>query len=113
MLSAALILFYIASVGGLTLAALCFSKRCLPIILAIIHGSVAAIALIVLTVAIGQLTNKDFTTLPMVLFEIAAVSGFTLLTFHLRGKKLPTLLILAHGSIAIIALMILSYRIIS
>ncbi|HZS44251.1 MAG TPA: hypothetical protein VFC63_04065 [Blastocatellia bacterium] len=46
-------------------------------------------------------------TLIIVLFVIAALGGFGLLSFHLRGKQLPGALAVIHGLVAAVALILL------
>jgi hypothetical protein len=46
-------------------------------------------------------------TLVIALFVIAALGGFVLLSFHLRGKPLPTGLAVVHGLVAAVALVLL------
>jgi hypothetical protein len=41
----------------------------------------------------------------LALFLVTATGGFTLLSFHLRGRALPSALIIGHGLVAVSALM--------
>lgn len=43
----------------------------------------------------------------LALFLVAAVGGFTLLSFHLRGRSLPSALIIGHGLVAVTAFIVL------
>lgn len=46
-------------------------------------------------------------TLITVLFVIAALGGFALLSFQLRNRPLPTALAVIHGLVAALALILL------
>ncbi|MEX1031234.1 MAG: hypothetical protein WDZ91_14495 [Paenibacillaceae bacterium] len=99
MLTYAAILFGIAALGGLVLA---FVKE-RPIFLAIIHGLVAATALVLLIIGVIQGDAETLPTVALILFVVAALGGFVLFAFHLRGRKLPRGLIYVHGLLAVIA----------
>ncbi len=43
----------------------------------------------------------------IVLFVLAALGGFALLSFHLRGKPLPTPVTIIHGLVAAVGLVLL------
>jgi hypothetical protein len=109
MLVWATILFAIAAVGGATLATLHFRGRNpLPMPLAVLHGTLAATALVLLLFA--ALTQPGFGGLGMaalVIFVIAALGGFYLFSFHLRGQALPSPVVLIHGGAAVLAFVLL------
>ena len=95
------ILFAIAALGGATLATLHFRGRTpLPMPLALLHGLLAASGLVLLIVA--ALTVPAFGGL-----GLAALGGFYLFTHHLRGRPLPSAVVLIHGSAAVIAFLLL------
>jgi len=48
-------------------------------------------------------------TLIIILFVVAALGGFGLLSFHLRGKPLPGALAIIHGLVAAVALVLLIF----
>jgi hypothetical protein len=101
----ATILFAMAALGGATLALLHFRGRNpLPMPLALLHGALAATALVLLLFA--ALTQPGFGGLGMaalVIFVIAAPGGFYLFSFHLRGQALPSRVVLIHGGAAVLA----------
>jgi hypothetical protein len=99
MLTISVILFGIAALGGLALAL--GNKR--PMILSIIHGLVAASALVLLIIAVLQGGVGTMPKLALALFVIAALGGFTLFAFHLRGRQWPRGLVYIHGLLAVIA----------
>ena len=77
----------------------------MPVALA--HGALAAIALVLLIVA--AIGGKAATTgkIALGIFVVAALGGFTLFSFHLRKKELPLPLVVVHGLAAVVAFVIL------
>jgi hypothetical protein len=113
MLLASLVLFAVAAVGGATLAVMRLTNRPLPLALALGHGAIAAAGLVVLIVAVvGAAAVGTMLTAALVLFVIAAIGGFTLLSFHLRKKSLPIPLMLGHGGAAVVAFLVLLSQVI-
>lgn len=104
MFKLAAVLFAIAALGGATMATLHFSGRHLPLPLAILHGAFAASGLVVLASAVLRNVGSGPANLSLVLFLLAALLGFVLLSFYLRPHPLPTPLILIHGGVAVVAL---------
>jgi hypothetical protein len=105
----AAILFAIAALGGATLATLHFRGRApLPMPLALLHGLLAASGLVLLVAA--ALTQPGFGTLAvasLVIFALAALGGFYLFSHHLRGRPLPSTVVLIHGGAAVVAFLLL------
>jgi hypothetical protein len=113
MLLASLVLFAIAAVGGATLAVMRLTNRPLPLALALGHGAIAATGLVVLIAAVvGAAAVGTMLAAALVLFVIAAIGGFTLLSFHLRKKSLPIPLMLLHGGVAVVAFLVLLSQVI-
>ena len=109
MLMWAAIVFAIAALGGATLATLHFRGRTpLPMPLALLHGLLAATGLVLLIAA--ALTQPGFGGLglaALVIFVIAALGGFYLFAHHLRGRPLPSAVVLIHGGAAVVAFLAL------
>ena len=109
MLTWAAVLFAIAALGGATLATLHFRGRSpLPMPLALLHGALAASGLVLLVVA--ALTQPGFGGLALValvIFVAAALGGFYLFAHHLRGRPLPSAVVLIHGGAAVVAFLAL------
>jgi len=103
----AVILFAIAAVGGLTLAAMHLRGQLPKLSIALVHGLFAASGLVVLLIAVIQNGGFGWFGTSLVIFLIAALGGFTLISMHLRGKTLSTPLVLGHGLIAVTAFVIL------
>ncbi len=100
MLLAPIILFALAAVGGVTLAALRLENRSLPPPLALIHGILAAAGLIALIIIVAMGAKAAAVVAALILFIVAALGGFVLVSFHFRGKVLPVPLMLVHGVVA-------------
>jgi hypothetical protein len=108
MFIASIVLFAIAALGGITLAAMRLGNRPLPFALAIAHGALAAtglvllIAAMVVAAATGTILNAA-----LIVFIVAAIGGAILFSFHLRSQPLPVPLVLGHGLLAVVAFVLL------
>ncbi len=99
-------LFVLGAVFGLIVLAQVLKNKPTPKLAVISHGIIVATAL--LLVLIFCVKNPQHApTLSLVLFVIAALGGFTMLSFDLRRKVIPKVLALAHPVIAVIALLAL------
>jgi hypothetical protein len=108
----ALILFAIAALGGLVLAAIRFSGRPYPpLALALVHGGAAAAGLIALIVAVANAGAPDLAKVSLALFLGAAIGGFVLLSHHLRKLALPIWLVVVHALVAVVAFLLLLTRV--
>src|SRR4051794_31847686 len=97
MLVLSVILFAVAALGGLVLGVLGLRQRNLPMWLSLIHGAVAAAGLVTLILGILQGNAGTLLIVSLVLFVIAALGGFVLFSYHLRGKPHPKGLIVIHA----------------
>lgn len=107
MLNLSAVLFAVAAIGGLVLGVSGLRQRNLPIWLSLIHGLVAAAGLVTLIIGIVQGTAGSLLITSLVLFIIAALGGFVLFSYHLRGKAHPKDLIVIHALVAVIAYVLL------
>lgn len=108
MLTLATVLFAVAALGGLLMASGHFRGHTPPKpALAALHGVFAAAGLVVLLLAVINIGTGGAPTIALVLFALAALGGFFLLSFHLRGRPLPGGLIGAHGLLAVVAFLVL------
>ena len=82
-------------------------KKNLPMPLALIHGLVAAIALVLLIIAIIVGSGNSLLTTALVLFVLAALLGFTLFSMHLRKRPLANGLLSVHAILAVVAFVVL------
>lgn len=107
------ILFALAALGGLALAALHFrggGTERPPTSLALVHGLVAATALVLLIIGALQ-AGAGGATLPWVsvaVFVVAALGGaYMFLGKHLRGEPLPGKVVVLHGALAVAGFVLL------
>ena len=104
----ALVLFGLAALGGLVLAAIRVSGRPYPpLALALVHGGAAAAGLTALILAVAKAGAPDLAKVSLALFLGAAIGGFILLSHHLRKLALPIWLVVVHALVAIVALVLL------
>ena len=107
------ILFALAALGGLTLAAMHFrggGRERPPTALAVVHGLVAAAALVLLIIGVAGAV-AGMSALPLAalaLFVIAALGGaYMFLGKHLRGQALPGPVVVLHGLLAVAGFLVL------
>ncbi len=114
-MTVALVLFAIAAVGGLILAVLRLRGRAdLPLGLAVVHGLVAAAGLIALIVVIaGASAPGSLPKVALVLFILAALGGFALITSHLRTRNVPVPIMLVHAVVAVVAFVLLLVNVVA
>jgi hypothetical protein len=105
----AAIFFALAALGGLTMAAIRASGRPRPPTwMALGHGAIAAAGLVTLIYAALTQTLPTAAQIALGCFILAALGGAMIfLLFHLRGKPLPMLLIVGHGTIAVAGFVLL------
>lgn len=108
MISTAIILFAVAALAGATMAVLHFRGRAAPpVVLAVLHGLLAASGLVVLALAVLRSGAGGAPAAALGLFLLAALGGFGLLSFHLRRRRLPNALVLGHGLLAVAGFLLL------
>lgn len=96
----ACVLFGLGALGGVTLLGLRLRGGNPPLALAGVHGLAAAAGLVTLIVAVVG-GERGPALVALVLFGVAALGGFVLLSLHLRQRLLPVGLILVHGTVAV------------
>src|SRR5947208_17184484 len=107
MLGVAVVLFALAALLGITLAAKHLKKKHAPISLALVHGLAAAVGLVLLIIAVVQMSSAGPAGVALAIFVIAALGGFVLFAMHLMKKPLPRGLMFVHALAAIVAFIIL------
>ena len=107
MLGVAVVLFALAALLGITLAAKHLKKKDAPISLALVHGLAAAVGLVLLIIAVTQMPSAGLAGVALVIFIIAALGGFVLFAMHLMKKPLPRGLMFVHALAAVVAFIIL------
>lgn len=109
MLNLVVVLFALAALAGLTLAVRHFQGRTRPWTLAILHGLLAASALILLLIPLfaGSVQASPALKWAAGLFVVAAGGGFVLVANHLRNRALPSAVVLVHAVVAVAAFLTL------
>jgi hypothetical protein len=108
MVAAAVVLGF-AALGGLTLAGIRLSGTPRPPTwMALGHGGVAAVGLILLIYAAVSAGIPVLAQVALGVFIVAALGGATMfLGFHLRGRALPIPLVIGHGVAALTGFVLL------
>lgn len=106
MQEAAVVLFALAALGGIYLAARYFQGQDMPGPVAVIHGLAAVVGVLLLLLAVFD-DAGDWATASLVVFLAAALGGIALASFHLRGIRHPAALVGAHGLIAVVGFVLL------
>jgi len=97
-----ILLFAVAAIAGLTMAVAHFRKHTPPRpVLAVLHGLFAASGLVVLLLALVKVGMHGAPAIALGLLVVAALGGFGLLSFHLRGRALPSGLVVGHALLAV------------
>jgi len=97
-----ILLFAFAALAGLAMAVMHFRKASPPRpTLAVLHGVFAAAGLVVLLLALIKVGMQGAPALALGLLVVAALGGFGLLSFHLRGHALPSGLVVGHALLAV------------
>ena len=101
MISSAIIILAITAVGGLILATKVLSGKQAPWFLSIIHALLGATGLILLSIAAIDSDWPGRLSASLGLLVVAALGGFYLASFHLRGKVSPKGVVLIHAGVAV------------
>ena len=104
----ALVLFALAALGGVTMAAMRLrGAERPPTGLALAHGAAAAAGLIALIVAVMNMSDPGPARTALLVFIIAAAGGFYLFAQHMTKKVLPIPVMVIHGLVAVVGFIIL------
>lgn len=107
MTTAAIIIFAIAAVGGLILAAHVLRNKFAPWALSLVHALLGAIGLILLIVVLAEGSAPQPVLIGFILLLIAALGGFFLASFHARKQLPPKAVVIVHAAIAVIGFLTL------
>lgn len=107
MLTAAILVFAIAAIGGLILAAHVLRDKFAPWALSVLHALLGAIGLILLIVTLVQGSTTQPVLVAFILLLIAALGGFFLASFHLRKRLPPKGVVILHAALAVIGFLTL------
>jgi hypothetical protein len=108
MLILTLVLFGLAAVLGLVVAAQILQKRETSKGVALAHGAVAAVGLVLLVLHAMKNPDRLLTT-AIVLLVVAALGGVYLLTNDLRRKAGPAALVVIHALAAVVAVVLVLF----
>ncbi len=104
------ILLGIAALGGVVLATLRLRQKPIPLVVALLHGVLAASGIITLLSFVldlvsvaGSTAIVGFMPLALALFVGAAIGGLVLFSYHVRGELLPRKLMYVHAFVALLA----------
>ncbi|HUO20504.1 MAG TPA: hypothetical protein VMU44_12090 [Steroidobacteraceae bacterium] len=101
-------LFAVAAVVGLTMAIAAFQGKLPPVPSAILHGVLAAAALVLLLMAVLVKGAGGAALWALGCLLLAALGGLTLaFGFHARRKPLPPGFVAGHALIAAVGLLLL------
>ena len=101
MLNYALLVFAIAAVGGLVLAAHVLRGKFAPWALSLLHALLGATGLVLLIAMLVQGSAPQRVLAGFVLLLVAALGGFFLASFHLRKQLPPKTVVAIHAGIAV------------
>ncbi len=107
MLTAALIVFAIAAVGGLVLASRVLRGHLAPWAISILHALLGASGLILLILTVVQGQAPARATAALAILILAALGGFFLASIHLRGRVAPKAVVFVHAGVAVIGFLTL------
>ena len=98
-------LFAAAALGGLAMAYFHFRQdRNPPGWLAAVHGLGGGAALLLLMWTVAFSGRVGLVGWALALFVVTAIGGFYLVSFHLRRRRLPGPVVVAHGLMAVASL---------
>ena len=107
MITAAIIVFAIAAVGGLILAAHVLRDKFAPWALSLLHALLGAVGLILLIIALAQGASSQPVLIGFILLLITALGGFFLVSFHARKQLPPKAVVIVHAAVAVIGFLTL------
>lgn len=103
-----IILFAVAALGGAFLGVTRVrDNKNPPMAIALVHGAVAAAALVTLVIYVIGANYPTLPTLSAAVFILAALGGFIALSSHVRGKLIGTSLVAVHALAAIAGFVLL------
>jgi hypothetical protein len=101
MLTYALVVFAIAAVGGLILAAHVLRGKFAPWALSLLHALLGATGLVLLIAVLLQGAAPQRVVAGFALLLAAALGGFFLASFHLRKQLPPKAVVVIHAGVAV------------
>lgn len=108
----ALGLFVAGALGGLVMAVRVFRGQSIPVLLAVGHGVLGAAGLVLLLIAAMSGGTPGAIKIVLGILVLAALGGFFLASYHVRGKQHPQAVILVHALVAASGVCVLLWTII-
>jgi len=100
MLSTAAVVFAVAALGGIVLAAHVLRGRFAPWALSLLHAALGAAGIVIVLIAVIQ-GARGSVALALGLFVVAALGGFLLASFHYRKQLPPKAIVIVHALVAV------------
>lgn len=107
MLLYAILVFAIAAIGGLVLAASVLRGRLAPWTISLLHALLGASGLVLLILLVLKGDGAGRLTAALALLVLAALGGFFLASFHLRKQVAPKAVVFVHGGVAVVGFLTL------
>jgi len=101
MLTYAVIVFAVAALGGLFLAAHVLRDKFAPWAISLLHAGLGALGLILLILALVQGGASQAVLIGFAILLVAALGGFFLASFHLRKRLPPKAVVVIHAGAAV------------
>ena len=101
MIVTSIVLFLVAALFGLYMAARVFGGNLPPWIAVIVHGLLAACGLVVLLYGLFAGAQSTVLLIGAVLLVIAALGGFFMFSFQLRKALPPKAIVVVHALAAV------------
>lgn len=97
----AVLCFVLAALAGLAMALRVFGERPIPWPLAFGHGALGAAGLAALLIAVLTAQGGGLILAGLGVLLVAALGGFFLLSFHVRGRRHPKVMVVVHALAAL------------
>ncbi|MDQ3072397.1 MAG: hypothetical protein M3Q97_03915 [Bacteroidota bacterium] len=107
MIESAIIIFAIAALMGLYLLTYILRNKVTPKAIALIHGPLGLIGLIILIIYAAGNDSDENHIVSIILFTAAAAGGLVLITKDILNMSVPKWLAIMHGLIAVTAFVII------
>ncbi len=107
LITAAIVIFIIAALFGSIILTAILRDRPTPKPFVIIHGPLAATAIVLLIIDVVKGHSESLLIASLVIFIIAALGGFALYTLDSLKKRIPKPLAILHPLIAVAGLIVL------
>lgn len=108
MLSLAIVVFLLTSLGGLVLARSIWRGKAASLPQSIAHALIGVVGLLVLAVAVVTEERQGALFMSIPLMVAATVTGFLLLVYPMRGALAPKRAVVVHGCLAVVGLALLA-----